>query len=85
MDYIEGKKFLLERRLLTTDLVWSSGINSIVEDNDSGIWLGSNAEGLLYVPSEHGNFFSSKKMEFQSKKILQEGKWMTRVSCGTKA
>ncbi len=38
----------------------SGGINSIVEDDEAGIWLGSNSEGLMYIPPESGRFFSFK-------------------------
>ncbi|MEQ1512239.1 MAG: ATP-binding protein [Lysobacteraceae bacterium] len=44
----------------------NSGVGSIVEDHEGGVWLGSNSEGLLYIPKENGRFFSFKKFGIMS-------------------
>jgi signal transduction histidine kinase/ligand-binding sensor domain-containing protein/CheY-like chemotaxis protein len=43
-----------------------SGVSSIVEDHEAGIWLGSNSEGLLYIPSENSRFLSFNKFGVMS-------------------
>jgi signal transduction histidine kinase/ligand-binding sensor domain-containing protein/CheY-like chemotaxis protein len=44
----------------------SSGVNSMIEDRYGGIWLGSNSEGLLYMPLGSDDFFSFPRFGVQS-------------------
>lgn len=39
-----------------------SGVNRIVEDDEAGIWIGSNSDGLLYIPPESDRFFYFQKL-----------------------
>lgn len=50
-----------------------SGVNSIVEDDEAGIWLGSNSEGLLYIPPEDGRFFSLEKFGISNRDNIISG------------
>jgi signal transduction histidine kinase/ligand-binding sensor domain-containing protein/CheY-like chemotaxis protein len=50
-----------------------SGVNSIVEDSESGIWLGSNSEGLLYIPPENNRFLSFQNFGILTKHNIVGG------------
>ncbi len=54
------KEFSFSAKITDSGFGIESGVNSIIEDGEAGVWLGSNSEGLLYAPPENGRFFYFK-------------------------
>jgi signal transduction histidine kinase/ligand-binding sensor domain-containing protein/CheY-like chemotaxis protein len=48
----------------------NGGVNSMIEDGEGGIWLGSNSDGLLYIPSENDSFFYFQRFGINNGDII---------------